>query len=170
MELPQSINLVRGDESSPVLLIGGPTAAGKSEIALKLAARLSGEIISADSMQVYRGMDIGTAKPSADERRRIPHHLIDVAELSDLFDAARFVQMADETIEAIRSRGNLPIICGGTGFYLKAWLAGLGNAPAANAELRAELAALPLEGLLKEIEQAGPVTFERIDRPNPRRG
>src|SRR5712691_13239029 len=99
MELPQSINLVGGDENSPVLLIGGPTGAGKSEIALKLAERLSGEIISADSMQVYRGMDIGTAKPNAEERRRIPHHLIDVAELSDRFDAARFVQMADETIE-----------------------------------------------------------------------
>src|SRR5258706_6291653 len=98
MELPQSINLVRGDESSPVLLIGGPTPAGKSEIALKLAARLSGEIISADSMQVYRGMDIGTPKPSADQRRRIPPHLIHVAQTSDLFHAARFLPMADAPI------------------------------------------------------------------------
>jgi tRNA dimethylallyltransferase len=169
MEQAQPINEAATGDNSPILLIGGPTAVGKSEIALELAARLSGEIISADSMQVYRGMDIGTAKPSIAERERIPHHLIDVADITQPFDAARFLRMADEAIDGIRSRGKMPIICGGTGFYLKAWLAGLGNAPAANAELRAQLSALPLEDLLKELERADPITFEKIDRQNPRR-
>jgi tRNA dimethylallyltransferase len=152
-----------------VLLIAGPTAAGKSAIALELATRLSGEIISADSMQVYRGMDIGTAKPGTEERQQIPHHLIDVADLTESFDAAQFIRMADEAIEGIRRRGNLPILCGGTGFYLKVWLDGLGEAPPANAILRAELAATPLKDLLRELERTDPGSFEKIDRQNPRR-
>src|SRR5258708_27032102 len=90
------------------ILLAGPTAVGKSEIAMLLAERLNGEIISVDSMQVYRGMDIGTAKPSTDERKRAPHHLIDVVEITEGFDVAQFVRLAGQAVEEIRSRGHLP--------------------------------------------------------------
>ena len=151
------------------IFLAGPTAAGKSAVALELAERLGGEIISVDSMQVYRGMDIGTAKPTADERRRIPHHIIDVADLAQPFDAAQFVRLARHAAGEIQARGRTPIFCGGTGLYFKAYLAGLGDAPASDAGLRAELSAAPLAELLKELEQADPETFQKIDRQNPRR-
>src|ERR1043165_595874 len=96
------------------LLLAGPTAVGKSEIALQLAERIGGEIISVDSMQVYRGLDIGTAKPSREEQQRIRHHLIDVAELNESFDAARFVTLAKAAVTDIQSRNKVPIFCGGT--------------------------------------------------------
>ncbi|MEI9866094.1 MAG: tRNA (adenosine(37)-N6)-dimethylallyltransferase MiaA [Limisphaerales bacterium] len=116
---------------SPIF-IAGPTAVGKSEIALLLAEKLGGEIISADSMQVYRGLDIGTAKPSADERARVPHHLIDICELTENFDAAQFIRRAQSAVTEIAARGKVPIFCGGTGLYFKAYLSGLGEAPATN--------------------------------------
>src|SRR5687767_14281117 len=94
------------------IFIVGPTASGKSAVALELATRLGGEIISVDSMQVYRGLDIGTAKPTPEDRVRVPHHLIDVVELNESFDAARFVSLAREAEESIRTRGRLPIFCG----------------------------------------------------------
>jgi tRNA dimethylallyltransferase len=152
-----------------MLCVAGATATGKSEIALLLAERLGGEIISVDSMQVYRGLDIGTAKPGPDERRRVPHHLIDVAALDETFDAARFARLAQEAVREIHSRGKVPILCGGTGLYFKAFLEGLGDAPAADAALRAELKAAPMADLLRELEQRDPVAFEKIDRQNPRR-
>src|SRR5690349_14220183 len=93
---------------SPILL-AGPTAVGKSEIAILLAEKIGGEIISVDSMQVYRGLDIGTAKPSSGDRARIPHHLIDVAQLTEEFDAARFVALARQAVTEIQSRGRVPI-------------------------------------------------------------
>jgi len=158
-----------GTNSPPVLCLAGATATGKSEVALRLAEELGGEIISVDSMQVYRGLDIGTAKPSAEERRRVPHHLIDVAGLDELFDAARFVRLAREAVGQIQARGRLPIFCGGTGLYFKAYFEGLGEAPPADSALRAELEAAPVETLLRELEQRDPVTFEKIDRRNPRR-
>src|ERR1700759_5382525 len=105
--------------ASPVLLLAGATATGKSEAALLLAEQLNGEIISVDSMQVYRGLDIGTAKPSMPERRGVPHHLIDVASLDEPFDAARFARLAHDAVREISARGHLPILCGGTGLYFK---------------------------------------------------
>lgn len=153
---------------APVFL-AGPTAAGKSAIALALAEQLGGEIISVDSMQVYRGLDIGTAKPSAAERARVPHHLLDVAELSAAFDAAQFLRLASAAVQQIQGRGRVPIFCGGTGFYFKAWLDGLGDAPPANPRVRAELEAMPLPDLLAELERCDMETFARIDRQNPRR-
>jgi len=153
---------------SPVFL-AGPTAVGKSEVALALAEKTGGEIISVDSMQVYRGLDIGTAKPSAEERKRIPHHLIDVVDLREPFDAAKFVELARQAVVEIRARGRVPIFCGGTGLYFKAFLEGLGKAPASDEILRAVLRAAPLAELLRELEQSDPVTFETIDRQNPRR-
>ena len=183
----------------PPLFLAGPTAVGKSEIALLLAEKIGGEIISVDSMQVYRGLDIGTAKPSAAERARVPHHLIDVLDLAepacdrprlstealakvDLagtsergihsaspFDAAQFVRLANAAVTEIQSRGHTPIFCGGTGLYFKAFLEGLGDAPPADEKLRAELEATPLLELLAELAEKDPATHEKIDRQNPRR-
>ena len=151
------------------IFIAGPTAVGKSDIAVALAEKMGGEIISVDSMQVYRGLDIGTAKPDAATRKRIPHHLIDVCELNEPFDASKFVQLAERAVAEIRSRNNVPIFCGGTGLYFKAFLDGLGNAPAADPRLRAELEAAPQAGLLEELRQRDPDSYERIDKMNPRR-
>jgi tRNA dimethylallyltransferase len=142
---------------------------GKSEIALPLAEQVGGEIISADSMQVYRGLDIGTAKPSSADRARVPHHLIDICELTEAFDAAQFARLAHRAVAEIQSRGHMPILCGGTGLYFKAFLEGLGEAPPADSKLRAELEAAPLEKLLEELRKCDPVTFETIDKKNPRR-
>ncbi len=108
----------------PLIAVVGPTASGKSEYALKQARELGGEIISGDSMQIYRKMDIGTAKPTAEEMREIPHHLIDVADISEVFSAARFVELASRAIEDISSRGKVPIIAGGTGLYIDTLISG----------------------------------------------
>ena len=152
-----------------LVLLAGPTAVGKSAVALRLAERLDGEIISVDSMQVYRGMDIGTAKPSPADRGRVPHHLIDVVEVTEPFNAAQFVCLAREAVAEIQGRGRVPILCGGTGLYFKALLEGLGPAPPADAVLRAALAATPLPDLLRELAERDPATYQRIDRQNPRR-
>ena len=151
------------------ILIAGPTAVGKSGIALRLAEQLGGEIISADSMQVYRGLDLGTAKPSPADRARVPHHLIDICDLTENFDAAQFVRLAHHAVAEIQSRRRVPILCGGTGLYFRAFLEGLGEAPSADAKLRAELEAAPLETLLAELRERDPVVYEKIDRQNPRR-
>ena len=108
--------------SAPAVYLVGATASGKSALALRLAKRLGGEIISVDSMQVYRGLNIGTAKPSAAEQAGVPHHLIDVAGLDESFDAARFVRLAKRAEEEVRSRGARPIFCGGTGLYFRCLL------------------------------------------------
>ena len=151
------------------LLLAGPTAVGKSEIAVLLAERIGGEIISVDSMQVYRAMDIGTGKPSPGECARVPHHLIDVVDLTVPFDASQFLQLAHRAVADIQARGRVPILCGGTGLYFKAFLEGLSQAPPADAALRAILRATPLAELLRELAERDPVTYERIDRQNPRR-
>jgi len=153
----------------PPVFIAGPTAVGKSEIALRLAEQLDGEIISADSMQVYRGLDIGTAKPSPAERARVPYHLIDICDLTENFDAAQFIRLAQKAVEEIQSRNKIPIFCGGTGLYFKAFLSGIGEAPGTNPELRAELEAAAFESLLKELHERDPAAYEKIDKQNPRR-
>ena len=167
-ELPAGAEFEAG-RASGLLVLAGPTAVGKSELALLLAERLGGEIVAVDSMQVYRGLDIGTAKPSAAERARVPHHLLDVAGLNELFDAAQFIRLAASAVREIQARGKVSILCGGTGFYLKAFREGLAEAPPANPELRAELTATPLPELLRELAERDPATWERIDRQNPRR-
>ena len=151
------------------VFIAGPTAVGKSEIALRLAGQLGGEIISVDSMQVYRGLDIGTAKPSSADRARVPHHLIDICDLTESFDAAQFARLAHRVVAEIQSRGHVPVLCGGTGLYFKAFLEGLGEAPSADSKLRAELEATPLEKLLEELRERDPAAYEKIDKKNPRR-
>ena len=153
----------------PPIFIAGSTAVGKSEIALALAEKIGGEIISVDSMQVYRGLDIGTAKPSPAERAKVSHHLVDICDLHESFDAAQFIHLAQKAVSEIQSRNKTPIFCGGTGLYFKAFLDGLGEAPATDAKLRAELEAAPLASLLEELRERDPATFEQIDRQNPRR-
>ena len=147
----------------------GCTATGKSSLALSLAERFNGEIISVDSMQVYRGLDIGTAKPSRQIRQAVPHHLIDVAELTEEFSAGRFVELAREALEQIQGRGRWPIFCGGTGLYFKAFIAGLGETPPPDPALRQELERVPLPALLDELSQSDPKTYDQIDRSNRRR-
>jgi tRNA dimethylallyltransferase len=152
-----------------MLLLAGPTASGKSEIALHLASLLGGEIVSVDSMQVYRGLDIGTAKPSPAERALAPHHLIDVVDLDQPFSVAQFLQLARAAVDGIQARGRLPILCGGTGLYFKAFLEGLGDAPPSDPALRAQLEATPVAELLAELAKTDPEAHARIDRQNPRR-
>jgi tRNA dimethylallyltransferase len=149
--------------------IAGPTASGKSAVALALAERIGGEIISVDSMQVYRGLDIGTAKPTAGERARVRHHLIDVAGMDQPFDAAQFVALARAAEREIRDRGRRPIFCGGTGLYFNALIGGLAEVPPADPALRVALENTPMEQLLEELRAGNHETFARIDRQNPRR-
>ena len=147
------------------IFIAGPTASGKSAVALEVAQRLNGEIISVDSMQVYRGLDLGTAKPTAKERASVQHHHIDILELTESYDATRFVARTKSIIKKIKR----PVFCGGTGLYFSAWLEGLGEAPPANATLRAELEDEDLETLVAELLEHDPATHATIDRQNRRR-
>ena len=111
-----------------VLFIVGPTAAGKTELAVRLSAELNGEVVSADSRQVYRLMDIGTAKPTVEQRALVPHHLIDLVNPDQQYSLSLFLRQARETIEEIRLRGRLPIVAGGTGQYVRALLEGWARA------------------------------------------
>jgi tRNA dimethylallyltransferase len=124
-----------------VIAIVGPTGSGKSELAVAVAERLGGEIVNCDSRQVYRGLDIGSAKPAAAIRARAPHHLFDVAEPAETFDCARYASLARAAIAAIGERGGTALLVGGTGLYLKAVRYGLFPGPPRDDELRAELAA-----------------------------
>ena len=151
------------------IYLTGATASGKSALAMHLAKRLGGEIISVDSMQVYCGLNIGTAKPSAEEQSEVPHHLIDIAQLSEAFDAAQFVRLAKSASESISSRGRIPIFCGGTGLYFRALMEGLGNSPPSDELLRDELSLLPFESLVAELKIKDPKAAKQIDLKNPRR-
>ncbi|WP_456829896.1 tRNA (adenosine(37)-N6)-dimethylallyltransferase MiaA [Deinococcus sp. UYEF24] len=130
------------------------------------------EIVSADAFLVYRGLDIGTAKPSAEERRGLPHWLLDVADVAENYDVARYVQQAEEALADILERGNTPLLVGGTGFYLSALMKGLPltpkSEPQARAALETELAERGLDALLSEIERSNPAEARRMER-NPRR-
>ena len=159
--------------SSPVLFIVGPTASGKSALALELAKRLGGEIISADSMQVYRGMDIGTAKPSKEERARVPHHLLDILPPSKSFSAFEYRKLALEKIREIVRRGKLPIVAGGSGLYVRALLRGLDERPGGNPRLRrrleAEIKRKGLASVFRRLEKADPAAAAKVDSQNARR-
>lgn len=162
------------DEKIKIYAVVGPTASGKSALALAIAERYGGEIISCDSMQLYRRMDIGTAKPTADERARAPHHMIDVAEPTDSFSCADYVEMADKIIRDVHARGKLPIVCGGTGLYLDALLRGVDFQPGITDEaLRAELLAFAdkngAEALHAELRRIDPESAEQIHPNNVKR-
>lgn len=130
-----------GDARPPVVVVTGPTASGKSAAALRLAARFDAEIVSADSMQVYRGLDIGTAKPSLVERARVPHHLLDVVTPDVAYNAGRYAREARAAAAAIHGRGRLVLLVGGTGLYIRAFLLGLLEGRGADPELRQRLEA-----------------------------
>jgi tRNA dimethylallyltransferase len=156
----------------PVIILFGPTASGKTALLEKLFIRRKvcpAEIISADSMQVYRGMDIGTAKPSPEERARIPHHLIDIRNPGEQFNAGEFVRLAREACIGAWARGSLPVVSGGTGFYLKNLVLGLPEAPpsdpAIRASLKDELARRGAAALAEELAARDPVSAGRI-HPN----
>lgn len=151
------------------IFIAGPTAVGKSALAIELAKVLDGEIISVDSIQVYRGLDIGTAKPTARERQEIAHHLIDVVDLDRCFDVQQFVEHANLTRDQIVERGHLPIYCGGTGLYFRGILDGLDHFPPTDAGLRKELEDMPLRLLVEELQKSDPEWYAQIDQNNPRR-
>lgn len=152
--------------SAPAVLLMGPTASGKSRVALELADRFPVEIVSVDSAQVYRGMDIGTAKDSPAIRERVPHHLIDILDPTEAYSAARFREEASQAIAAIRQRGRIPLLVGGTMLYFKALTAGLSDLPQADPALRAMLdARAAIEGwpaLHAELKRVDPVTAARI--------
>lgn len=151
------------------LCLAGPTASGKTAAALAIAARWPVEIISVDSALVYRGMDIGTAKPSAEERRAAPHHLIDIRDPAQAYSAAEFVRDAQACMAAIAARGHLPLLVGGTMLYFKALFDGLDALPAANASVRAALDAQAREqgwpALHAELARIDPATAARLS-PN----
>lgn len=131
--------MLQNTDSLPVIQLMGPTASGKTALALALAQRFALEIISVDSALIYRGMDIGTAKPSRTERLQTPHHLIDIRDPHESYSAAEFVQDAQVLIDEIRVRNKIPLLVGGTMLYFKAFNEGLNDLPGANAEVRARL-------------------------------
>lgn len=156
-----------------IIIILGPTAVGKTEISLLLAERIEGEIISADAFQVYRGMDIGTAKPNSRDLSRIPHHLIDILDLSQKYNAARFRTLALSAVEDIKRRGNIPLVIGGSGLYLKVLVDGLFQSPPADqgyrSRLQREAEIKGSEFLHNLLLQKDPVTAQRIHPNNLKR-
>lgn len=157
---------MQGEEALPLVVILGPTAVGKTAVAIQAARAMGAEIISADSMQVYRGMDIGTAKPTLEERAQARFHLIDVADPDEPFSAARFSQMAGSALSEIMARGQRVIMAGGTGLYLRAFLSGFTLAPKVDAYLRAQLIqesqTLGLTALHQRLSALDPIAAERI--------
>ena len=149
--------------------LAGPTAVGKTEAALAVAEACNGEILGADAFQVYRGLDILTAKPSPEALARVPHHLIGSVPLAESFNVARYLAAAQNALADIHRRGRLPIVVGGTGLYLRALTRGLSDIPPASPELRAELAATPLPLLLERLQTLDPAAAATIDAQNPRR-
>lgn len=152
-----------------LIIICGPTASGKSELAVRLGEQIGGEIVNADSMQIYRGMDIGTAKPTIEERRGIPHHLIDIITPDTPFSAADFANAADNAISDIVKRGKTPIITGGTGLYIRALLHGLVDSPSGDPDLReslhAEAARIGNQAMLEKLRTVDPALAAQL-HPN----
>jgi len=149
-----------------VFAIVGPTAVGKSRLALGLAEALGGEIVNADALQVYRGFDRGTAKPTPEERRRVPHHLVDVLEPHELFSAGEFARRARRVIAEVGARGRPALVVGGSGFYQRALFEGISPLPAVPPEvrtaLRERLARVGLPALREELERLDPATADRL--------
>lgn len=146
--------------SDELVCVVGPTASGKTELAIRLCEQLGGEVVSADSVQIYRWFDVGSGKPTAAERARAVHHLVDVQDPLEPLDASRYAQMAEEAIAQVRSRGRVPIVCGGTFLWVRALVLGLSGAPGADEGLR--------EGLRREAAERGTAFLhERLRRVDP---
>lgn len=157
-------------EMKPVLhVLTGPTAVGKTEWALRWAERQDAEIVSCDSLLFYRGMDIGTAKPSPEERARVPHHLIDLCEPRERMDITAYVAAAQRAIDDIRGRGRTVLVTGGSGFYLKSFFAAVADDLEVPAAIRDEVAALDAGTALARLRQLNPAGLGRLDESNPRR-
>jgi len=154
------INVGTGRKRPKVVVLAGPTASGKTSLAVDLALEFSGEIVNADSMQVYRGMDIGTAKPRQEEQRGVPHHLLNVADPDEPFNAATFRAMAMAAVQAIHGRGKACFVVGGTGLYIKGLLGGLFKCPPSDPALR--------QALMEEASRSGVFTlYRRLERMDP---
>ena len=156
----------------PVVAIVGPTASGKSDLALHLAGRFSGEIVNYDSIQIFRHLDIGTAKPTAEDRQRVPHHMIDIREPQEVFTAGDYQREARKVLEEIASRGKLPILVGGTGLYLRALTEGLFDGPARSIYWRNRLEMLAerkgrvyLHRLLSKLDPGAAARIAERDKP-----
>ncbi|MBT8200971.1 MAG: tRNA (adenosine(37)-N6)-dimethylallyltransferase MiaA [Acidimicrobiia bacterium] len=169
----------RGDNRSPspshrpvglisIFALLGPTGAGKTAISLDLAERLGAEIVSVDSMQVYRGMDIGTAKATLDERRRVVHHMIDIADPAEPYDVAAFQRSGREAIAGVKSRGNKVLIVGGSGLHFRALVDPMEPMPT-DAKTRQRIAAMPVDAVVGRLLEADPEAAEVVDLSNPRR-
>jgi tRNA dimethylallyltransferase len=155
----------------PLVLLAGPTASGKTSLAIELAARISAEIVNADSMQVYRHMEIGTAKPTPEQRRIVPHHLIDAADPDEPFDAATYLRLARPVIEDIKKRGMVPLVVGGTGLYMRVLTTGICPGPSSNPEQKQKILAREksegLPRLYSDLSRIDPESAARI-HPNDR--
>jgi tRNA dimethylallyltransferase len=160
LELPLKEKIETAVGKKKVIVISGPTATGKTALSLTIAKALGGEIISADSMQVYRGMDIGTAKATLEERSQVPHHLIDIRDLHDTFNVVDFYHEAVSLAESIHARGNVPIVVGGTGFYLHSLIYGPPKGPPACKTIRKKLE--------EDMEKFGPeALYDKLSAFDP---
>ena len=160
--------------SKKIVVVCGPTASGKTALSIALAKAFDGEVVSADSMQIYRGMDIGTAKPTLEEREGIPHHMLDVAEPGEIYSVSRYVQEATACVEDILSRGKLPIVCGGTGLYIDGLIRGTDFQPAGTdngirEELEKEWEEQGAEAMMARLAAVDPESAERLHLSDKRR-
>lgn len=171
LPLEKKVKDLSGLKPQKIILIAGPTACGKTDLSLILAEMLKGEIISADSMQVYRGMDIGTAKVSQEDQSRIPHHLIDIRHVQENFNVVDFYFEAKQCIDSILARDRVPIIVGGSGFYFRALLYGPPSGPPSISEVREaleqEMEHLGSEAMYKRLQEVDPAYAKTIT-PNDR--
>jgi tRNA dimethylallyltransferase len=159
-------------ETEPLLAIVGPSASGKTELALELAERLGAEIVCADSTTVYRGMDVGTAKPTLERRSHVPHHLVDVAEPSEPFTVARYQRLAREAIDDVRSRAHVPLLVGGSGLYVRAVVDDLvfpPTDPAVRERLHREATDAGAVEMYRRLSELDPAAADRIEPDNVRR-
>jgi tRNA dimethylallyltransferase len=152
-----------------IICVVGPTAAGKTQLAAELARALDGEVVSCDSMQIYRRMNIGTAKPTVEEMCGIPHHMIDIVEPDEDFSVGRYVQMAEEVLQGIFARGKTAVVAGGTGLYCDSLISGRAFAPCPQTGRRAELEKRPTDELLKKLQKIDPASAERLSPADRKR-
>lgn len=160
---------IASENPARLLCVVGPTASGKTELAIATCERIGGEIVSADSVQIYRGFDIGSGKPTPDEQARAPHHLVDVLDPLETADAMTFARLAERAIADIRARGKVPVLCGGTYFWVRALVIGLAPAPSADETVRARHRAVIEErgrgALHEELGRVDPASAARL-HPN----